>query len=799
MKQHRVSLEFASLLLKILILLGYTIVLLRTAWTCDDAFITMRVVDNLANGHGLVWNTDERVQAYTHPLWLLLIAPIYFFTREAYFTLLALSAVLSIFSVALLLRMCGDRLWRVALIGIALIGSKSFVDFSTSGLENPLSHFLLALLCFSYLRAPQTKPQYWTALSGLLVLNRLDFVLLIVPLLLDYLRHADNWVKRWRALLLVFGPALVWMGFSTLYYGFPLPNTFYAKQYADIPRSEYLARGVAYFYDFITNDPLSFVTIVCGTILGVIASNRRTLWPLSLSIVLYAVYVFWIGGDFMRGRFFSAPFVIAVACLSQAPTLTPFAPPVHRHVFRVMGLVAAFGLSSLAKPVPTWLSGYPYPADELFRPVHTPLSQLVSKLIGRGDLPVLLSHVIDERGFYYEGTGLLPRLNGSASVENFLFSARARLLRIRRPEILVVRSIGYFGFFSYPSTKIIDLHALSDALLARLPLDSESQVWRIGHIPRYLPDGYIPTRIYGKNQIRNHQIRRLYDDIHLVIAGPLFSVERLKAIVRLNLRPTKVDPSLLDKPLQDVTRFQFGSTLYPVPKQGLNIYMDAREPITSSLLLIASAGTSYTLTARLAGDDTPSSIVKELPLSATATGPHRRYQAHLVDLTEQPVRYNLLQLLPFSGARDFQAGYLRLLDSIGFLQHQRLITDGITLSSTIGINATDPLPRLIQFELLAGAWWADAQTLTEIELVLSRPQCSNAASERVDVWVNHVHLATHTWDLTRCSEKWATVISVDPHILRSGWNLLEIDVHQRASVAVERIWISSSQAHTYRR
>ena len=51
--------------------------LLTTAWLCDDAYITFRVVDNLPGGFGLRWNTFERVQAYTNPLWMLLVTPLY--------------------------------------------------------------------------------------------------------------------------------------------------------------------------------------------------------------------------------------------------------------------------------------------------------------------------------------------------------------------------------------------------------------------------------------------------------------------------------------------------------------------------------------------------------------------------------------------------------------------------------------------------------------------------------------------------------------------------------------------------
>ena len=44
--------------------------LVRTAWLSDDAYITFRTVDNALNGYGLRWNVADRVQSYTHPLWM---------------------------------------------------------------------------------------------------------------------------------------------------------------------------------------------------------------------------------------------------------------------------------------------------------------------------------------------------------------------------------------------------------------------------------------------------------------------------------------------------------------------------------------------------------------------------------------------------------------------------------------------------------------------------------------------------------------------------------------------------------
>lgn len=39
----------------------------------DDAFITLRYAANWLAGHGPVWNPGERVEGFTHPLWLLLV------------------------------------------------------------------------------------------------------------------------------------------------------------------------------------------------------------------------------------------------------------------------------------------------------------------------------------------------------------------------------------------------------------------------------------------------------------------------------------------------------------------------------------------------------------------------------------------------------------------------------------------------------------------------------------------------------------------------------------------------------
>ena len=72
-------------------LIFFLIVTIRRAWLSDDAYITLRTVDNLIHGFRFTWNITERVQAYTHPLWMLFVSCFYFFTHEAYYTVIVVS------------------------------------------------------------------------------------------------------------------------------------------------------------------------------------------------------------------------------------------------------------------------------------------------------------------------------------------------------------------------------------------------------------------------------------------------------------------------------------------------------------------------------------------------------------------------------------------------------------------------------------------------------------------------------------------------------------------------------------
>jgi arabinofuranosyltransferase len=187
-KSQRVNLPLVFLFLL------FAAVAIARAWVCDDAYITFRTVDNFVNGYGLTWNVAERVQAYTHPLWMLLLSAVYATTREPFWTSIIFSLLLSLVAVVLfVLKIARSAL--TALFGLLILTlSNAFVDYATSGLENPLTHLLLVVFLSVYFALPavafQTTSASATNRRSLFVLaliaalggfNRLDTLLLFAP------------------------------------------------------------------------------------------------------------------------------------------------------------------------------------------------------------------------------------------------------------------------------------------------------------------------------------------------------------------------------------------------------------------------------------------------------------------------------------------------------------------------------------------------------------------------------------------------------------------------------------------
>src|SRR3954465_1123585 len=109
------------------------VVLIRTAWLDDDAYITFRTVDNFLHGYGLRWNVADRVQTYTNPLWMFVMTAVARVTHDVYYTSLGLSILLTIAVFVLMLSRVAASVPFAIFAASVLLLSKSFIEYSTSG------------------------------------------------------------------------------------------------------------------------------------------------------------------------------------------------------------------------------------------------------------------------------------------------------------------------------------------------------------------------------------------------------------------------------------------------------------------------------------------------------------------------------------------------------------------------------------------------------------------------------------------------------------------------------------------
>jgi arabinofuranosyltransferase len=489
----------------VILLICYAIILLRTAWVCDDAYITFRTVDNFINGYGLVWNVGERVQSYSHPLWMFLLSAAYFITREAYLTLLVISMAVSMVAVSLFAFKIAPTPKAACLGIIALILSKSFMDYSTSGLENPLSHLLLAVFLIVYLPDRSDKRSFLllSFVTALVMLVRLDLALLVLPALMLQFFKKPSW-KMFRALLIGFLPLIIWELFSVFYYGFPVPNPAYAKLRTGLDQWMVLAQGSHYLEAVLRSDRLLVFTVLGVSGFALFRRERR-LWPLAAGILLYLAYIVWAGGCFMVGRFFTVPFFVAVTLLAL------YSRGFGKKTWIAMfGLVIILGLTSNYAPVYTGSGFGSGPAKQAFG-----------------------YNIDDERLGYYQRTGLLT--GGEIHTQpRHQWVADGLRHRAAGTPLITGTGVGFMGYYCGPNTHIVDILALNDPLLARLS-SLHTIGWKPGHYLRQPPDGYLETILNESNRIRDPYLADYYDTLSMITRGCLCDMSRLRIIVNMNL------------------------------------------------------------------------------------------------------------------------------------------------------------------------------------------------------------------------------------------------------------------------
>jgi arabinofuranosyltransferase len=501
-------------------------------WVSDDAAITARSIDNLLHGHGLRWNVDERVQVFTHPLWALLLIPPMAVGLSWYTALVGLGLALT--ALCLFETIRGARNTTAALSGlVALAGSRAFVDFSTSGLENPLANAILVGLVARAPAGAATARDVRAVSFGvsLLVLTRHDLALLGLPMLgavcLLALRAGTPLRRVAAACVLGQLPLLSWEAFSIVYYGFPLPNTAYAKLSTGIEPLTYLELGIGYYGASLERDPWTLLAPFAFVLHAVRFRTSPLPAAVALGTLCYLAYVASIGGDFMGGRFFVAPLVCCVAVgISRHVRASPGTDP------RLLGATLLVGLVCLMRPLQPLFGGRVW-------------------------------RVADERSHNVKGTGTWKLLtSGRSGPDNSWLRRGAEWRRAAAQESepegrLVVKhahAVGMLGLAAGSRVHVIDHLAITEPFLARLPAAHDSYVIA-GHFERmgqwsapvavtvHCPlerevcrfwQQYTETVATGRCALQDEPACRYWEALGTVTRGELFSLERWRNIVRLN-------------------------------------------------------------------------------------------------------------------------------------------------------------------------------------------------------------------------------------------------------------------------
>ena len=314
------------LLLSVLTLVSYYY-LGRPAPGIDDADIFLNYARRLAHGEGFVFNKGgERVEGFTSLLWVLICSGFYHLTAHPETLIVVFQLILTSLTVTMVyLEVVKDidnfapqplrRYFIYIFCGYLICIGPAFVTWSILSLmENALWNFLytsiLILLLKSYSggNPPISDKILLLLLAPLLILCRPEAMAWII-----FFTGALVWIYRKKGLGILFPIAFLGLSilttaglvlFRTRYFGYPLPNTYYAKVSPD--RWYNLTNGLRYAQNFLARYNPLVTLLVLALLLNLLFSYKwrasARLFVLSL-LTWMAVLLPCVTGDDHFGGF----------------------------------------------------------------------------------------------------------------------------------------------------------------------------------------------------------------------------------------------------------------------------------------------------------------------------------------------------------------------------------------------------------------------------------------------------------------------------------------------------------------
>jgi uncharacterized protein (TIGR03382 family) len=317
-------------------------------WQIDDAYISYRYAWNFAHGNGLVYNPGEVVEGYTNFLWTVLASAAIWAGLSPAGVALAGTVACSIGILALTYWLAGRLvpgrpLWAL-LPTVLLAVDSALLTYGPrgSGIEAvPFAFLVLASIVALWAARDGRGRVAAGVLMGLAALTRPEG-LLVAALVLG----ARAWLDRrdglssiklflW-SLLPFLAIILPYQAWRITFYGYPFPNTFYAKTGASLA---VIGRGAAYAWQFTERHWLLVVpALACMGLLawGWVSRRRHRngaasasddipltapdydlAATLGLVTLVYALYVVYVGGDWFPSERFFVPLLAPVALLAM--------------------------------------------------------------------------------------------------------------------------------------------------------------------------------------------------------------------------------------------------------------------------------------------------------------------------------------------------------------------------------------------------------------------------------------------------------------------------------------------------
>lgn len=282
----------------------------------DDMFIPLRYARNWAAGYGPVFNIGERVEGYTCFLWVAILTGLRRLSFDPLIVARSLSVIVALDSVLLLhlysRQIASSDFSRTAAVTL-LAFNLPFLYWAFVGMEATLGAFLNLLIALSFLRwIDSRKDLVLIAAFVLCALSAMTRPEAVVVFGVSWISCVILSEKKWRdpiiaglAFSLLFGSFLLW---RHSYYGYFLPNTYYAK--VDHFGLSLLMRGARYSLLFGLPNFLLFVPLIF-----VFAKPQKTTVYISTLALVYCLSVALEGGDHYAASRLFVPVIPLLALL----------------------------------------------------------------------------------------------------------------------------------------------------------------------------------------------------------------------------------------------------------------------------------------------------------------------------------------------------------------------------------------------------------------------------------------------------------------------------------------------------